>query len=566
LPARSIHVVLVATAVAGTLAFAAPAAFADPTAAPQAPTGLIVAPEDSALDLSWTPAVADPDNPVVQYDVTVAPTDGPADVAVSEETPDTQLEVTGLVNGVGYTVSVVAATDVPGVSSPPATATGRPRTVPGRPALGAIAPVDGGVRVHWTAPATDGGAPVTSYVVWHAQADVAKPVTVPAGARSVTLTGLTNGQPALVAVQAVNAAGKGAQSELGGPVVPRRLARLGTAAQVSSHVVFGAPTTVHADLVAPDGKSTSGQTVQLFGRASSGRWHRLLSGVTRANGTVTLATTLHRTMTLRLRHPTGAVTAADATLRTVHVADRVAAHASRTSVYAGHTVHVSGTIAPAQAPESLVKLQRRTGRHWHTVRTVAMRSANRYSLSWHPRHAGRYALRVLRPTSAANAAGTSHVWVQHVQAPSAAELAHEILANSRITLAKVHMSGVADNATAYDDIRDVAAGRLAQRSSYQNAPGGSTPIDMSVLRTIVALGRVARIDVAEIAGGSHAPDSDHYKGRAVDIDMVNGLAVGGGAPYGIVVRVCRANGASAIYDPGYDPVGGHNNHVHCGWS
>jgi hypothetical protein len=76
---------------------------------------------------------------------------------------------------------------------------------------------------------------------------------------------------------------------------------------------------------------------------------------------------------------------------------------------------------------------------------------------------------------------------------------------------------------------------------------------------------VTSIEVSEVAGGSHAPNSDHYRGRAVDIDRVGGRAVGGGAAYGVVVRLCRAYGAKTIYDPGYDPYGGHANHVHCGW-
>ncbi|MBV9098112.1 MAG: hypothetical protein JO079_08640, partial [Frankiaceae bacterium] len=38
-----------------------------------------------------------------------------------------------------------------------------------------------------------------------------------------------------------------------------------------------------------------------------------------------------------------------------------------------------------------------------------------------------------------------------------------------------------------------------------------------------------------------------------------------GGNYSLVASVCRSYGASTVYDPAYDPYGGHGNHVHCQW-
>jgi hypothetical protein len=172
---------------------------------------------------------------------------------------------------------------------------------------------------------------------------------------------------------------------------------------------------------------------------------------------------------------------------------------------------------------------------------------------------------VLRPHDARRHAGTSRSWREHVAPRTAADVARQILHNSRITLATVHVSGVRDSATARQNVVDVSRGRPAHRSSYQNAPGGYTNISLRLLEAVERMGRLARITVSEVAGGSHAPGSAHYSGDAVDITVVNGRSVGGGAAYGGVASTCRAFGAMQIFDPGYDPYGGHNNHVHCQW-
>lgn len=95
-----------------------------------------------------------------------------------------------------------------------------------------------------------------------------------------------------------------------------------------------------------------------------------------------------------------------------------------------------------------------------------------------------------------------------------------------ITLWNRHPSGVKDNATALDNIRDACNGTAASRSHYTcsecpkpGAPGGTVCLQDILLRYMLSLAaKVGYIHVNEIAGACHTCRSLHYQGRAVDID------------------------------------------------
>ena len=83
--------------------------------------------------------------------------------------------VTGLTNGTGYQFRVSAHNAVgDGPTTTPVTAT--PRTVPTVPTAlaAAVAPASGvgsgEVRLNWAAPASDGGSPITDYIIEQAPA------------------------------------------------------------------------------------------------------------------------------------------------------------------------------------------------------------------------------------------------------------------------------------------------------------------------------------------------------------------------------------------------------------
>ena len=143
-------------------------------------------------------------------------------------------------------------------------------------------------------------------------------------------------------------------------------------------------------------------------------------------------------------------------------------------------------------------------------------------------------------------------------------LARKILDTPRIGLATFHSSGVVDYATARHNIVQTANGYPARRSSYGTAPGGSVYLFRPMLCTLIKMSWNWSVRVSEIAGGSHSWGSYHYRGRAVDIDMVNGRLVRPGV-YGVgtIMQICRNNGADLVLGPPNDST--HWNHIHCEW-
>ena len=86
----------------------------------------------------------------------------------------------------------------------------------------------------------------------------------------------------------------------------------------------------------------------------------------------------------------------------------------------------------------------------------------------------------------------------------------------------MHPSGVKDSAFAYDNIVDTYFGNPAQRSRYQNAPGGSVVLDAKMLKAILQLAEKYTFTISEIAGASHSRTSNHYDGVAFDIATIDG--------------------------------------------
>lgn len=147
--------------------------------------------------------------------------------------------------------------------------------------------------------------------------------------------------------------------------------------------------------------------------------------------------------------------------------------------------------------------------------------------------------------------------------PTAAELAQEILDGNRITLARAHSSGKRDNATAYQNIVDTAAGRKASRSSYGDAPGGNVNLDPAMLKGLLSLAEVYEFSVSELCGGLHNPGSRHYAGCVADVNTINGLHVNAtNRDVAEFESACRRLGATEVLGPGQE---GHSTHIHAGW-
>jgi hypothetical protein len=126
------------------------------------------------------------------------------------------LTVTGLANGTSYTFTVQA---INAIGTGPASAASNavtPATVPGAPAIGTATAGNAQATVSFTAPASNGGSPITSYRVTSNPGGF----TSTGGASPLTVTGLANGTSYTFTVQAINAIGTGPASAASNAVTP----------------------------------------------------------------------------------------------------------------------------------------------------------------------------------------------------------------------------------------------------------------------------------------------------------------------------------------------------------
>jgi sugar lactone lactonase YvrE len=130
----------------------------------------------------------------------------------------TAADVTGLRPSTTYTFAVRAQSAI-GLSAPSAASNAVTTPgVPGAPTnIVAMVLGTGEVKVTWTPPASDGGSPITGYVITSAPDGIS--VTVGPAATEAIVSGLTVGQSYTFTVIATNAYGPGASSDPSNPVV-----------------------------------------------------------------------------------------------------------------------------------------------------------------------------------------------------------------------------------------------------------------------------------------------------------------------------------------------------------
>ena len=164
--------------------------------------------------------MSDGGSPITGYVVTPY-IGGVAQSPVTFDSTATTQTVTGLTNGSTYTFTVAASnafgTGPKSAASNPVT----PATVPGAPTIGAATTGNQAATISWNPPVSNGGSPITGYVVTPYIGGVAQaPVPFNSTATTQTVTGLTNGTTYRFAVQAINAVGTGAYSDVSAPVTP----------------------------------------------------------------------------------------------------------------------------------------------------------------------------------------------------------------------------------------------------------------------------------------------------------------------------------------------------------
>ncbi|GAA1035735.1 hypothetical protein GCM10009557_44500 [Virgisporangium ochraceum] len=192
-----------------------PTANAETKRRPSVPSGVTATPGDASALVKWKPPSNAGEAVVTGYVITAYP--GGATVTTTNVT---SYQVGQLTNGKVYTFTVAAITAAgTGPASWP-TKPIRPKaaTPPGTPR--AVAATAGNLQavVTWNAPDNDGGSAITGYRVVAQPGDLV--VTVEGDARQAVVTGLTNGKTYRFVVSAVNAAGRGRESDRTRPVTP----------------------------------------------------------------------------------------------------------------------------------------------------------------------------------------------------------------------------------------------------------------------------------------------------------------------------------------------------------
>ena len=234
-----------------------------PFTAPSAPTGVQVGLVDaSTLKVTWNPPTSNGGRAVTRYwleqaigtSLTTAPTTGWTGIATQPGTES--LTVGGLTTGSIYWFRVRA--DNGQLSPWSASASARVATIPGTPAQPTVTPFactngaqnqdcSGGVEVSFPDPA-NGGAAISVYRVQYAPISAETQTTfswvtatpqvrVETGTVRANVTGLTNGQPYVFRVSAINVVGQGAwsgNSTFSTTMIPRTVPGAPTGVSVSN--------------------------------------------------------------------------------------------------------------------------------------------------------------------------------------------------------------------------------------------------------------------------------------------------------------------------------------------
>ncbi len=196
-----------ATNSAGTGVASQPSAIAIPLGAPGVPAISSAAPGNGQVTVSWTAPSSNGGAAITLYTVAAVTASGsvPSGTPCAWSTGPLTCSVTGLTNGMAYTVSVTAKNSVGTGPASPSSAPVIPLTVPGAPSNVGVQGASGQVTVSWTAP-SNGGSAITGYTV--TASDTSKHCSTTT-AVSCVVTGLNNNTSYVFTVVASNAAGAG---------------------------------------------------------------------------------------------------------------------------------------------------------------------------------------------------------------------------------------------------------------------------------------------------------------------------------------------------------------------
>ncbi len=181
---------------------------------------LTAAPGDGHATVLWNPPPSDGDSAIDGYTITISAPSYSQTVQVNDLAAEALaggvkaaygVVVGGLANGSNYTIALTAHNRAgQGLA---ATTAVTPAATPGTPTdLTATAGIHQ-ATVICLAPASDGGSPVTRYVLQYTDGTGVHTLDVPGNTTSATVTGLGDGTTYTFTVRAVNAIGAGPASD-----------------------------------------------------------------------------------------------------------------------------------------------------------------------------------------------------------------------------------------------------------------------------------------------------------------------------------------------------------------
>ena len=277
----------------GTFSTASPAYV--PFGVPAAPTSLAGTRGNQQVALSWAAPTNTGGSPLTDYIVQFSSNSGSTWSTFADGTSTTaSATVTGLTNGTSY-VFRVAAVNTNGTGTyTSATAALVPATTPGAPGITSLDVTSGQVAIIWGAPASNGGAAITDYVIQQSSNSGSTWTTFSDGTSTSTsarVTGLTNGTTYVFRVAATNAIGTGSYSSAFGPATPITFAGAptsvtATAGAASATVSWTAPASNGGAAItdyAIQFSSNSGSTWTTFSDGTSTSTSATVTGLT--NGT-----------------------------------------------------------------------------------------------------------------------------------------------------------------------------------------------------------------------------------------------------------------------------------------
>ena len=209
----------------GTGAWSATSTSVVPRTAPGAPTAVAGTYGNTQVGLTWAAPASNGGSGITDYVIEYSSDSGTTWTAFSDsESTAVTTTVTGLTNGTLYSFRVAAVNDAGRGVWSSASSGVTPRTTPG--AATAVTGTYGNalVALSWAAPADNGGAAVTNYLIQYssnAGASWSSFSRAASSATAGTVTGLTNGVEYVFRVAAVNSVGTGAWSSESAGSTPR---------------------------------------------------------------------------------------------------------------------------------------------------------------------------------------------------------------------------------------------------------------------------------------------------------------------------------------------------------